>query len=225
MIDGGALDRRTVLRSSLLVLCTSFGAGCAGTGGSGGDGTQADTSTATRSTTATATSTRTTTGTGTRTRTRAGTGTATTSGDTGTGSNTIVLGGEVSGWTGQAPVDIDGTVNPTLSLQPGTTYVLTWANLDGRKHDLVIEDSNGNELRSTRPSSGRGATRSLTFRATPEMARYYCTFHPQSMRGAIDVGGENAGTGTTATGTGTGTRTGTGTTSAGTGTGTETTTT
>ena len=72
----------------------------------------------------------------------------------------------MAGWQGQAPTSIKGKTNPPLSLQPGTTYELTWVNLDGVEHELIIEDANGNELKATESASQKGATRTVTFTAT-----------------------------------------------------------
>lgn len=99
--------------------------------------------------------------------------------------NTFELGGEVAGWRGRAPASIDGTQNPALALTPGETYTVTWENLDGAPHDFVIEDADGERLEGTEATDETGATRSLTFTASAEMAAYVCTFHPTSMRGEI----------------------------------------
>lgn len=112
-------------------------------------------------------------------------------GDDGQGPTTIELGGETAGWTGRAPASIEGTTNPTLQLTVGQTYELTWENLDGVEHELIIENGDGKQLAATESASQTGATRSLTFTANEEMASYYCEYHPQSMRGdvAVDSGG------------------------------------
>jgi hypothetical protein len=115
---------------------------------------------------------------------------------TGGAAQAIKLGGRIAGWQGRAPSAIQGETNPTLSLQPGAMYRLTWVNLDGAEHELIIEDSNGNELVATESASKKGVTRSVTFTAAKQMAQYYCEYHPQSMRGDIRFGG---GVGTTGT--------------------------
>lgn len=102
----------------------------------------------------------------------------------------ILLGGEVEHWFGLMPEAIHGKENPVLSLEAGQTYRLVWMNLDGEPHEPVIEDADGNVLVSTAPARVPGATRAVTFEATPEMAEYYCTFHPQMMRAAVEVDGE-----------------------------------
>ncbi|ELY96004.1 PQQ-dependent sugar dehydrogenase [Natrialba taiwanensis] len=101
---------------------------------------------------------------------------------------TIELGGETSGWQGVAPSDIEGETNPTLELEAGTTYELTWENLDGLAHNVVIVDGDGGELERTELMSEEGETQTLEFEATSEMAEYYCEPHAATMRGEISVG-------------------------------------
>ncbi|QSW99015.1 PQQ-dependent sugar dehydrogenase [Haloterrigena alkaliphila] len=102
---------------------------------------------------------------------------------------TIELGGQTSGWEGVAPDDIAGETNPTLELESGTTYELTWENLDGQPHNFVIESGEGEELERTELLTGQGETQTLEFEATSEMAEYYCEPHSATMRGEIAVGG------------------------------------
>jgi len=102
----------------------------------------------------------------------------------------IELDGEVAGWVGRAPAAIAGETNPTLALEPGRTYRVRWTNADGAPHNFVVEDADGNRLAETDVTSEAGATRTVAFEATAEMAAYYCEVHPESMRGRITVGGE-----------------------------------
>ena len=111
----------------------------------------------------------------------------------------IALDGDTAGWVGRAPQSIAGQTNPTLSLEPGRTYRVTWTNADGAPHNLVVADADGNRLAGTEIVSEEGATRTLEFEATPAMATYYCEVHPQSMRGSVAVGPAGT-TGETATG-------------------------
>ncbi|WP_226479685.1 cupredoxin domain-containing protein [Natrinema amylolyticum] len=99
----------------------------------------------------------------------------------------IRLVGTASAWEGDAPDDIAGTENPTLSLEEGTEYVLVWENGDGLQHNFAIEDESGEDLLATDLMGEQGATQSVTFTASAEMAEYYCQVHPSSMRGSIDV--------------------------------------
>jgi len=59
---------------------------------------------------------------------------------------TFALGGQIEGWQGAAPTDIDGQRNPTLVLEAGSTYRLYWQNLDGAAHNFEIRDSAGDAL-------------------------------------------------------------------------------
>ncbi|WP_339103510.1 PQQ-dependent sugar dehydrogenase [Haloterrigena salinisoli] len=106
---------------------------------------------------------------------------------------TIELGGETSGWQGVAPDDIEGETNPTLELEAGTTYEVTWENLDGQPHNFVIESGEGEELERTELMMQQGETQTLEFEATSEMAEYYCEPHSATMRGDISVGGGGGG--------------------------------
>lgn len=56
------------------------------------------------------------------------------------------LGGRVPGWQGRQPQEIQGTENPTLSVQEGEVYELTWENLDGAPHNFAFRDDQGNNL-------------------------------------------------------------------------------
>ncbi|ELZ16762.1 blue (type 1) copper domain-containing protein [Haloterrigena salina JCM 13891] len=109
------------------------------------------------------------------------------------GAETIELGGQTSGWEGVAPEDIAGETNPTLELEAGTTYELTWENLDGQPHNFVIESGEGDELERTELMMEQGETQTLEFEATEEMAEYYCEPHSATMRGDIEIGGGGAG--------------------------------
>jgi hypothetical protein len=102
---------------------------------------------------------------------------------------TFRLGGKIPGWIGRAPASIDGATNPTLELEAGKEYEIVWENLDGAPHNVVIEDANGNNLVRTEIITGQGATQSVTFTASAEMAEYYCEVHPQSMRGSVSISG------------------------------------
>ena len=95
--------------------------------------------------------------------------------------------GEVSGWMGQAPEAVAGETNPTIELEVGQTYQVVWTNADGQPHDFVILDENEQEVVGTDLVSEEGATATLEFEASEEMAEYYCSVHPNTMRGGIDL--------------------------------------
>lgn len=100
---------------------------------------------------------------------------------------TIRLGAEAAGWKGRQPASIEGTTNPPLKLTTGTTYDLTWENLDGEKHELVITNGGGTELASTDATKHKGATQTTAFTAEPKMIAYHDPYHPESMHGKIQV--------------------------------------
>lgn len=99
------------------------------------------------------------------------------------------LGARVQGWQGREPQRIADTENPTLQLEAGRTYEVTWENLDGVPHDFTIQDAQGNNLSGTEIMSEEGQTLTLTFTASEEMAKYICTVHPTTMVGDIQFGG------------------------------------
>lgn len=136
--------------------------------------------------------------------------TATGTGQAGFASGTTIeLGGEVDGWVGRAPTAIKGTTNPPLRLQAGANYTITWENLDGKEHELHIEDDKGSVVEKSDSAEGKGETVTMELTATTEMVSYFCKYHPESMRGDVSVSG-SSGT-DTATGDGTDTATGGGT--------------
>lgn len=103
------------------------------------------------------------------------------------------IGGKVAGWQALKRGPIKSGTNPTLNLEPGERYEVTWKNLDGAPHNFTIKDAAGNTLAQTKTVSKRGATVSLTFTASKEMATYVCTIHPSTMQGNIAVGGGAGG--------------------------------
>lgn len=109
--------------------------------------------------------------------------------ETGGGTQQIRLGAETMGWIGQEPPEIADETNPTLSFEPGTTYEITWENLDGEEHELLVLDGDQKTLEASDSAKETGATVTLKFEASEEMAEYICEYHPDQMRGEIDVGG------------------------------------
>jgi hypothetical protein len=99
------------------------------------------------------------------------------------------LGGQISGWQGREPESIADTVNPTLDLQPGNEYAITWVNVGGAPHNVAILTENGEVVEQTEIISGQGVTQTLRFTATEEMTTYICQVHPNSMAGEIVLGG------------------------------------
>ncbi|MFH5800964.1 plastocyanin/azurin family copper-binding protein [Haladaptatus sp. CMAA 1911] len=99
----------------------------------------------------------------------------------------IRLGAKKEGWMGRAPDSIKDKKNPTLSLKPGQKYKLTWKNLDGKEHELMLLDKNGEELKKSDDAEEKGETVTMTFTASEKMAKYKCEYHPQTMRGQIKL--------------------------------------
>jgi len=56
------------------------------------------------------------------------------------------FGGEVQAWQGREPEEIADTENPTMELQAGQVYEITWENLDGQPHNWAFRDADGNDL-------------------------------------------------------------------------------
>ncbi len=109
----------------------------------------------------------------------------------------IRLGGETTGWVGRAPSRIQGTINPTLELEVGTTYRLTWKNIDGAQHNVALLDSNDAVLERTEYVTEEGATQTIEFTATEAMDEYVCQAHLSSMRGDIEFSSGSETTETT----------------------------
>lgn len=101
--------------------------------------------------------------------------------------DTIVLGGRAAHWLGLAPGSLWDRENPTLRLRGGREYQLVWMNLDGQEHDFRIVGADGEEVAATSARQDVGATHDTTFEATDGMAEYYCDYHPESMRGNVEV--------------------------------------
>jgi hypothetical protein len=107
-------------------------------------------------------------------------------------SATYVLGGETEHWYGLSPTadDFHGRENPPLKLRVGERYRVVWINLDGALHEFQILDGTGRPLVETEATDVVGETREVAFTASPDMARYRCEYHPQTMVAAVQLGGE-----------------------------------
>lgn len=116
-------------------------------------------------------------------------GTAITTGFAGCTSRTptqpIELVARADGWSGVAPPAIEGKRNPTLPLDAGAEYELVWENGDGVTHDIRIVTADDESVLNSDDAREPGQTVSVTFTATDEMDAYYCTYHPDTMRGSI----------------------------------------
>ena len=100
----------------------------------------------------------------------------------------VILGAEVEYWLGIAPDPIQGEENPTLALEPGEQYLVTWINVDGERHRFQILDGNDEVLVESGDGEGIVSVVSVGFTATEEMARYRCLYHPDSMQGEVRQG-------------------------------------
>ncbi|RBI64519.1 hypothetical protein DMJ13_08585 [halophilic archaeon] len=140
------------------------------------------------------------------------------------------FGGRVEAWIGREPQRIADQENPTLQLQAGRVYEVTWENLDGQPHNWALQDEQGNNLPVIFPDvqtgtagtqttttqttttegtatqttaetvtppddaipvtdnlSEQGATQTLRFVATSDIATYICTIHPTTMVGDVEI--------------------------------------
>ena len=100
----------------------------------------------------------------------------------------FVLGGHQEYWFGIAPEDIEGEENPTLELDDGEDYEIVWINMDGEPHNIAIQDEDEEHLEETDEEVDEiGETQTLSFTASEEMDTYYCTIHPETQIGDIDI--------------------------------------
>lgn len=102
----------------------------------------------------------------------------------------VALSATTAGWEGIEPAPIAGAENPTLVLAAGREYVLSWTNEDGRPHNVEIRDEDGEVVDGygTELMDERGATQSLEFEASEEMAEYVCEIHAGwQKRGRIEI--------------------------------------
>lgn len=99
----------------------------------------------------------------------------------------VVLGARAEYWYGIAPEEIEGEENPTLDLEDGEEYELVWINLDDVEHELVLESEDGDELAVSDETETAGEAVSTTVEASEEIAEYYCEYHPDSMRGDVEL--------------------------------------
>lgn len=99
----------------------------------------------------------------------------------------ITLDGYADGWVGVEPSFIEDETNPTLVLQEGEEYTITWVNRDNVAHDLEIQNDEGDILYVTDTVETEGESASITFTATDEMVFYECSYHRGIQAGDIEV--------------------------------------
>ncbi|WP_049928136.1 cupredoxin domain-containing protein [Halopiger goleimassiliensis] len=107
----------------------------------------------------------------------------------------IALEATTDGWTGVEPELILDERNPTLVLEAGTEYELSWENGDGEDHNLGVYDADAEEddsamhdpLAETEILNEEGETATLSFEATTDLVEYMCDIHTSEMVGEIEV--------------------------------------
>ncbi|MDG5760371.1 plastocyanin [Natronococcus sp. A-GB1] len=102
----------------------------------------------------------------------------------------IVLSATTAGWKGVKPEPIEDEKNPAIVLEAGREYVLSWENEDGQPHNIEIWDESGERVDNygTELMETEGATQSLEFEASAEMAEYVCEIHAGwEKRGRIEI--------------------------------------
>src|SRR5438105_14196476 len=85
-----------------------------------------------------------------------------------------------------------GAINPTLNLKANTNQTIKIQNPTDTKHQLII-DQNGKQL-ATSGDIAAGSSGQVSFK--PNMAGafgYHCLYHPDTMKGIIQVQGITAG--------------------------------
>lgn len=81
----------------------------------------------------------------------------------------------------------NGAVNPTMNFNVGTAKTIQLQNPTDSKHQLVIDDSNGNQL-VTSGDVASGSSSQLSFKpVTAGVFGYHCIYHPTTMKGVIQV--------------------------------------
>ena len=80
-----------------------------------------------------------------------------------------------------------GVINPTMNFKVGNTKTMQLKNPTDDKHQLVVDDPNGNQL-ATSGDILSGSSSQLSFK--PGMTGtfgYHCIYHPTTMKGIIHV--------------------------------------
>ena len=91
---------------------------------------------------------------------------------------------------------IDGTNNPTLTLDRGGTYIFDLSNGTNSGHPLAFKDGSGNSyttgVTTTGTAGSSGAKVTIVVAANaPSSLRYYCTSHGNAMGNTISVVNNN----------------------------------
>lgn len=86
---------------------------------------------------------------------------------------------------------INGQMNPDLRLLTNSAYTFTVQNPTDSKHELIIADSQGKDL-ATSGDIQPGGSGILNFKTNMtssggNMLGYHCEYHPDLMKGAIQI--------------------------------------
>ncbi|ELZ13309.1 hypothetical protein C477_22675 [Haloterrigena salina JCM 13891] len=100
---------------------------------------------------------------------------------------TIMLEGQIGGWTGLQPAAIEDVENPTLVLEADAEYEIGWEPGDSASHNIELWDENEelvDEAYKLELTSDPDET--LSFTASEDIAYYRCNPH-SNMQGEIRV--------------------------------------
>ena len=88
---------------------------------------------------------------------------------------------------------INGQMNPDLRMLANTAYTFTVQNPTDSTHNLIIADSQGKDLATSGDIQPGGGSRILNFKTNMtssdggNMLGYHCEYHPDLMKGAIQI--------------------------------------
>ena len=87
---------------------------------------------------------------------------------------------------------INGQMNPDLRLLANTAYTFTVQNPTDSTHNLIIADSQGKDLATSGDIQPGGGSGILNFKTNMtssggNMPGYHCEYHPDLMKGAIQI--------------------------------------
>ena len=103
-----------------------------------------------------------------------------------TGNNTILLNPQETNETYQW-VNSSGGINPTLGIDKGSEYLFKIKNPTDTKHELIIEDAKHSEIaKSKEIQPGKNTELKFSTEKTGQL-NYYCEYHPETMRGIINI--------------------------------------
>ncbi|MFL6472477.1 MAG: hypothetical protein ACJ71H_16710 [Nitrososphaeraceae archaeon] len=81
----------------------------------------------------------------------------------------------------------NGVINPTMNFNVGIAKTIQLQNPTDSKHQLVIDDPNGNQF-ATSGDIAPGSFSQLSFKpSTTGTFGYHCIYHPTTMKGIVQV--------------------------------------